>query len=137
NAEKKVEGAFPGRPLVEAGVRHALAVAFDSQGRHADARRHAARSLDLRRSALGPEHPDTLTSAAYLAYFLLRLGRTQEALELNERTLEARRRVLGDEHADTLFSMNIQVYLLQDLGELDEARTLAEQALEARRRTLG
>ena len=137
NAEKKIDTAFLDQPLVEAGVRQALSVAFSSLGQFEVALRHARRAYDLRLRLLGPEHPDTLSSMHNLAFVLQKLGKFDEARTLNERALEIRRRVLGPEHPDTLASMSISAIILNGQGKSDEARRLFEQTLEIRRRVLG
>jgi serine/threonine protein kinase/tetratricopeptide (TPR) repeat protein len=137
NAEKKLDSAFPDQPLVEAGVRHALATTFSSLGRYEVAWRHGSRAHDLRLRLLGPEHPDTMTSLHTLAGLLVRLDKWEEARKLSEQSVETRRRVLGPEHPDTLASMNILAKVLDGQEKLDEARTLHEQTLEIRRRVRG
>jgi len=137
NAEKKIDDAFPDQPLVEAGVRHALAVAFSSLSRFDVAYRHSSRSYDLRLPLLGPEHPDTLRSMNILARVLLSQGKHDEARKLIERTLEIRRRVRGPEHPETLESMNDLAIVLKKQGKFGEARKRYEQTLELQRRTLG
>ena len=75
NAEEKIDAAFRDQPLVEAGLRHALAVAYLALGRTEAAHRYAARARDLRLRHLGPEHPQTLDSTFYLAVELQGLGK--------------------------------------------------------------
>ncbi|WP_439399970.1 tetratricopeptide repeat protein [Bradyrhizobium sp. PMVTL-01] len=55
--------------------------------RDAEAEAPIKRSLAIRERALGPNHPDTLSSTGNLAYFLHVSGRTADALPLPERTL--------------------------------------------------
>jgi hypothetical protein len=95
------------------------------------------RSLDLRRSMLGDDHPDTLASANSLAGGLGALGELKRARRLNEDTLVRRRRVLGDDHPDTLTSANNLATSLRMLGELERGRRLNEDTLARRRRVLG
>ena len=52
------------------------------------------RALDLRRSRLGADHPDTLESAGNFAVILRELGHYEQAYQLGEDTLARRRRVL-------------------------------------------
>ena len=76
NAEKKIDTAFLDQPLVEAGVRHAISVAFSSLGQFEVALRHAPQ-LTTCAGLLGPEHPDTLTSMHNLAV-VLQMGSTDD-----------------------------------------------------------
>jgi serine/threonine protein kinase len=137
NAEKTVDTVFADRPLVEAGVRAALANTYGALGRYELARRHSARALDLRRRRLGPEHPDTLRSASTEATLLDLTGNTDEARKLFERVVEAQRRTLGPEHPDTLDTMSGLALTLVKRIKYDDAHALYEQVLEARRRVLG
>ena len=145
NAEKKITTAFPDQPLVEAGVRQALAQCYSSLGQYDVARRHASRSYQLRRDLMGPEQPETLTSMHILANVLWQMGSTDdketqkkvEASKLWEQTLEIRRRILGPEHPDTLMTMGNLGVVLMAQGKLDEARKLDEQTLEIRHRIRG
>ena len=105
NAEKELDTAFADQPLVEAGVRVALATTYYSLGRYDLARRHATRALDLRRRLLGPEHPDTLRSTSTMAGLLARAGKRDEARALFEQVLEVQRRTLGPEDPETLETM--------------------------------
>jgi hypothetical protein len=80
--------------------------------------------LDRRRRALGPDHPDTLTSATGLAADLRQLGDVEAARALDQDTLVRRRRVLGEDHPDTVASAS---NLAADLRELGETPKLGRQ----------
>jgi hypothetical protein len=69
---------------------------------------------------LGDDHPDTLTSASWLAAELRELGEYQQARELDEDTVARRRRVLGDDHPDTLTSAANLATDLRALGQPEE-----------------
>ena len=62
-------------------------------------------TLALRRTKLGPDHPDTLISMINLADGYLQLGRFSEAVKLNEETLALCKSKLGGSHPDTLECM--------------------------------
>jgi Tetratricopeptide repeat len=92
-----------------------------------------ARDPRNRRQRSTPEddHPDTLTSASCLARDFRKLGRLQEAHDLQQDTLARRRRVLGDDHPDTLRSGRDLAATLRELGdtrgaqELDKLKSLS------------
>jgi hypothetical protein len=63
------------------------------------------RVLESRLRVQGEEHPETLSTAAWLAETYWRQGRTEEAEVLFSKTGEAMSRVLGEEHAETLLAM--------------------------------
>jgi len=54
--------------------------AIAEQGRYAEAEKLCRETLEIRRRVLGPEHPDTATSAYELSGLLARQGRPGEAL---------------------------------------------------------
>ncbi|MGH3813713.1 MAG: FxSxx-COOH system tetratricopeptide repeat protein, partial [Pseudonocardiaceae bacterium] len=95
------------------------------------------RALDLRRSALGDDHPDTLDSAANLALGLRGVGHYEQALELTEDTITRRRRVLGYDHPHTLESAANLAIVLWYLRRYEQAHQVAEDAFTRRRRVLG
>ncbi|KAL4787161.1 hypothetical protein BJX76DRAFT_319638, partial [Aspergillus varians] len=54
-----------------------------------------------RKTVLGAEHPDTLTSMANLAYTCKSQGKVQDAFVLMENCSQLRNKVLGPNHPDT------------------------------------
>jgi Tetratricopeptide repeat/Domain of unknown function (DUF4062)/NB-ARC domain len=109
-----------------------------TRGESALARPLFERALDLRRSRLGDDHPDTLASAHNLAADLRVLGQYELARQLGEDTLIRRRRVLGADHPDTLDSATyLVVTCLRALGLYEQGRQLAEDTLTRCRRVLG
>ncbi|HWR47668.1 MAG TPA: tetratricopeptide repeat protein [Pseudonocardiaceae bacterium] len=84
------------------------------------------RALDLRRSLLGDDHPDTLESAANVVGALWGLGQYERARRLGEDTLTCCRRALSDDHPDTLRSVHRLAVVLASLGEHDQARRREE-----------
>ena len=71
-------------------------------GSYAAARDLQRRVLDARERVLGPEHPDTLATRAYLAASIGRAGDPAAARDQYAELLRVRERVLGPEHPDTL-----------------------------------
>jgi len=125
------------------GVEEDVAWLLDGAGLYLQSRWEPAaaqplfeRARDLRRSRLGDDHPDTLTSTSHLALDLWALGHYERARQLGEDTL-TRRRVLGDDHPYTLFSATILALTLGTSGHYDRARELSEDTLADQRRVLG
>ena len=87
--------------------------------------------------ALGPDHPDTLTSRNSLAGAYRDAGRLDKAIALYEQTLEDSVRVLGTDHPDALTARNNLASAYRDAGRLEEAITLYEQVFSGRSRVLG
>ena len=87
--------------------------------------------------ALGPDHPDALSSRNNLAIAYRAAGRIEEAVSLDEQTLAAYERVLGPDHPDTLTSRYNLANGYRAAGRTEEAVSLHEQTLAARERILG
>src|SRR5262249_6101261 len=65
-AEPKVAESFRNQPSVEAAIRETLGETYRYLGEWPRAIRQHERALNLRTSALGPDHPDTLVSGSNL-----------------------------------------------------------------------
>jgi serine/threonine protein kinase len=137
NATKKLEGKFKDAPSIEASIRDTLGATYMSLGKYKEAEPHLKRALELRRSQLGEEHPDTLSSMAHLGWLYSVQGRYKEGELLLVKALETQRRVLGEEHPDTLWSMHNLGMLYTDQGRYKEAEPLLVKALEISRRVRG
>jgi len=137
NAEKKIDEAFEGQPLVEAAVRHTMGTVYRRLGQYEAAERHLTRACEIRARELGPEHPGTLMSINNLGIVLEAQGKVAEARKLYEQTLAIHKRIRGPEHPDTLASMNNLAMVLCDQGKREEARKLYEQTLAIHKRIRG
>jgi tetratricopeptide (TPR) repeat protein len=129
------------RPLTEveqdvAWLLDRAATYLQTRGEAGPARPLHERALDLRRSLLGDDHPDTLESANHLGNDLRELGHYKQACQLVEDTLTRCRRVLGDDHPYTLHLTIHLAGVLRELGQYEQARQLGEDALAHLRRAL-
>jgi Tfp pilus assembly protein PilF len=61
-----------------------LGTCLSGQGRYAEAEAVHRETFNLRLELYGPDHPQTLNAENNLAYDLVKLGRADEALELQE-----------------------------------------------------
>jgi serine/threonine protein kinase len=132
-----VEKSFTDKPLIEARLRLTLGKSFLYLGEP----RIAANQDELARAiytkALGPDHPDTLTSQFNLATDYADLGWQDDALKLREETLALRTARLGPDHPDTLSSMSAVANSWHALGRHEDALELHTQTLALRRARLG
>ena len=62
--------------------------------------------IETRKTKLGADHPDTLTSMANLAFTLQSQARYAEALALMEKCFQSRQQVLGEQHPYTQSSFD-------------------------------
>jgi hypothetical protein len=81
-----------------------LAATYMNQGRWKEAEELGVQVMETRKTALGEEHPDTLTSMNNLAFTLRGQDRTDEAILLLETFLALATQVFGREHPNVLSS---------------------------------
>jgi serine/threonine protein kinase len=139
-AVQKLEGNpnMARQPELEASLRLAIGSTYNKLGLATEAEPHLRRSVELRRSALGMEHPDTLAAEQELAMLLWAgLMKFEEAETLSRRTWQTRERVLGLDHRDTLMSLTCYYSVLADQRKFAEAEPLARQVLQIRERLFG
>jgi Tetratricopeptide repeat len=93
---------------------------------------------ETRKTVLGLEHPDTLTSVNDLALAYSAQGRWVEAEKLLVQVVETSKTVLGPEHLDTLKSIsNLAHAHSKQAGRWAEAEKLMVQVMETRNTVLG
>lgn len=136
-AAASIAGRFDKQPLVEAAIRHTIGDAYWGMGIYPEARAQAVRALELRRRALGDEHPDTLETTILLARVYREEGKYTDAEPLLTRAVEVMRRKLGESNPDTLTAMSDLATLYRLQNKLAQAEPIAERVLEQRRRVLG
>ena len=87
--------------------------------------------------ALGPDHPDTLTTRGNLALAYRESGNLQKAIDMFEDVLTDCTRLLGPDHPDTLTTRNNLALAHQDAGLLSTAIDMFEDVLADCTRLLG
>jgi tetratricopeptide (TPR) repeat protein len=106
-----------------------LAITYQDAGRVADALSLIQETVKLRKAAIGPDHPDTLTSMNNLALLYADTGRRDLAISLQEQTVKTQKAALGPDHAMTLQYMGSLASLYRDSGRRDEALRLYEDVI--------
>ncbi|MCB9850205.1 MAG: serine/threonine protein kinase [Phycisphaerales bacterium] len=132
-----IDERFADQPLLRARLLQTLADTMNSLGLPDRAEPVLADALAIRRTQLGPDHADTLTSSHTMGLLLGFLGEYEAAYECLLDTYNRRARTLGPDHPDTLSTKNSLGGALRYLGRLDEAATIWQETLDARRRVLG
>jgi eukaryotic-like serine/threonine-protein kinase len=132
-----IAGKFDKQPLVEASIRRTIGVAYAGLGIYPEAEFQLQKALELRRSLLGDDQPDTLIVDQNLALVYLERGENSKAEALYKKTLETQRRILGDQHPDTLTSMYGLADILKREQKPAQAEPLLTSVLKARRHLLG
>ncbi len=136
-ASKQIDSGLSKDPELQAQMMNTMGNVYEKLGLYPQAQSLITSALNIRRQVLGPDAPDTLTSADGLGVVLFYQGRFSEAEKILRETLEIRRRVLGPNHPDTLKSMNDLGLVLNAEGRLPEAEQLVRSALELKSRVLG
>jgi serine/threonine protein kinase len=133
----RIDGQFPGQPLVQAEILKTVGEAYDAIGKSASAIPHLERARDLHTRELGPGHPDTLATVSSLARAQLDAGKAKDAALLFEQVRDLRRETLGPGHPDTLASMNDLYRCYFRLGQHARALQLREEIVGLRKASLG
>ena len=136
-AAKQLENESVGDPLVVASLQYRLGRSLLSLGHAASAIPAFDKARATRTIHLGADHPDTLTSASYLARAYDDAGKMDQALPLIEQTLKLRKNKLGVDHQDTFTSMAALASAWVHTGRAEEALPLLRETLELRRRKFG
>jgi eukaryotic-like serine/threonine-protein kinase len=136
-AAKNLETDLADQPARRARLQATLGKAYYSLGLRRQAIPLQEKALNYYRTASGPEHPDTLSTAQSLAGSYDYSDRRDEALKLREEGLRLRRKVLGQEHPDTLTAMNNLAVSYATAARRSEALKLREEVATLRRRVLG
>jgi len=105
---------------------------FDDMGLYELACIPCRRALKGKEKALGPDHPNTLTTVHNLGNLLDQQNKLDEAEILYRRALEGSEKALGPDHPDTLTTLNNLGMLLKDQNKLDEAEILSRRGQEGR-----
>jgi serine/threonine protein kinase len=125
------------QPLLQARLRSTIGGVYDGLGDYerAEPQLTAARTIRLRE--LGPDHANSISATADLAFLYHMQGRETEAAHLLTEALERRQRLLGREHPDTLATMNGLGNVYRAQGRYDEAERVLVETVTASRCVLG
>jgi serine/threonine protein kinase len=127
---------FAEQPSVEASVRRTIGHAYAALGKHAEAREHLERALELG-GGLEVGDSDMEEAAAWLGSEYIQLGLYDKAEVLLERILEVRVERYGEEHPDALKALNHVADLKWYQGKYEEVEAIDRRILDIRWRVLG
>ncbi|OOQ91280.1 putative tpr domain protein [Penicillium brasilianum] len=114
-----------------------LAEAYWNQGRWEEAEQLFVQVMESRKSKLGEDHPDTLTSMHNLALTYQDQGRWEEAEQLQVQVMETRKTKLGEDHPSTLTSMHNLASTYRQQGRWKEAEQFFVRVTETCTTKLG
>jgi non-specific serine/threonine protein kinase/serine/threonine-protein kinase len=136
-ASARIEAGLAEDAEIRARLQFTMGRAYAQIGLDQSALASVERALETQVRALGPEHPETLSSRELRGVVLRNLGRQAEAEAALREVLSARRRVLGAEHPDTFETQFQLAALLERRGKYAESEAILRELLPVQRRVLG
>jgi non-specific serine/threonine protein kinase/serine/threonine-protein kinase len=128
----RIERDLADQPRVKSKLLHTIGRVYTNLGLYDEAETPLVHALEEQRGALGPSHPDTLTSTRRLAWLYLLQGRYEDAESVCLEALEA-----GGESTPARWALMGRLgSVYTNLGRYDEAESLLLEALRAQRRAL-
>jgi serine/threonine protein kinase len=132
-----LDGQFGDQPALNARLRDAIATRYLDIGLHGKALAAAEQVVEIRRRALGDDHPDTVAAVLVRCKALKLIGRPHEAETILRQLIERQRGRLG---ADDPLMLNATEYLAETLiaqNRATEAEPLLRQSLAGRTKVRG
>ena len=114
--------------MAKADAADARFMTLYGQRRFVEAASIGEEVLQIRKAALGDEHPDTAISLNNLGMLYMAMNEYAKAEPLIRLSLESRQRALGGEHADTASSLNNLGALYSEMGDFAKAEPLSTSA---------
>jgi len=131
-AAGKVGERFVGRPIAEAGVRHAIGEAFRGMGEDKKSIEHLERALSLRKTYLGAEDPNTMESMLRLATACRMVRQYDRSLALSEELVRIQKTRLGPDHPGTHRAMGELASIYSETGKFEQSIAMQEVIFQAR-----
>jgi tetratricopeptide (TPR) repeat protein len=114
-----------------------IASVLRDQGRLDEALEMHRQAMDIRKRALGEDHPLYASDLNNIALVLRAKGRLDEALDMHREALDIDKRALGEDHPDVAGDLNNIASVLSSQGKHKEAVEEFTKALVILRRVLG
>ncbi|MBN2132207.1 MAG: serine/threonine protein kinase [Sedimentisphaerales bacterium] len=134
---QRLEGKYPGQPLVEAWLRQTLGCAYLALGLDEKAQSHLTRARDIYQDRLGAESQATSACLIDLGWVYFRQGQYDRATGLLMQAKNIRQRMGGREHSDVLKLLILLGRGYHRQGLLEQAAAQFQEALETDLRILG
>ncbi|MFO8231433.1 MAG: serine/threonine-protein kinase [Longimonas sp.] len=125
------------RLLDRARTQHRLAYVLRRQGEYDQALALHRDNVQLRRTALGPNHPETLESVKRAGLTLHNLGDYAAAEERYRQAIRGQRAALETPHPQLAMSLSSLGALYMNQGRFQAAKELLDEALQMRREIYG
>ena len=121
----------------EAIVMDIIGLVYLTEGRWTEAEQLFVQVMEIRKTKLGTDDRDTLTSMSNLASTYSNQGRWEEAEKLGLQVMETCKTKLGADHPNTLTSMGNLAHTWKSQGRAPDAIKLLEQCVQVQIRVLG
>ncbi|KAL7900031.1 hypothetical protein HDV63DRAFT_370169 [Trichoderma sp. SZMC 28014] len=135
--EKTTVGLQNDTNMAMAILLYYMARYFFSKGDWKKSSDLTTQAIQIQKTVMGEEHPDTLTTMLHLAATYGEQGRSEEAEDLVVHVREISTAVLGEEYPTTLECMAHLATIYKRQGRLKEAEKLSTDLLEIRKRISG
>ena len=112
-------------------------VLYMERGDYKSAEQLYKQALEIRKKALGEEHPGVGTSSFNLGVLYYKIGDYKSAEPYYKSALDIYKRTLGEEHPSYASSLNNLGILYADMGDYKAAEAYYKQALEIEKKALG
>jgi serine/threonine protein kinase len=132
-AAQKIGDRFASQPLVEASIRQTVGETYYQLGFYKEALPHLQRALDLRRTILGNDDPDTLLAMKALGLLYYDDSKLPEAEPLLVEAMKGLRKARDSQHRDLLDAMTLVGVLYYSQRRYPEAERLLTQVRDALR----
>jgi len=130
---ERIDNELAGQPVVQARLLTTIGGVYAGLGIYDRAATLLERALQLRRSTLGADHPDTAESMQGLAEAYRELARFDDAEAMHRETLALKRRS-GSAPASIASSLNDLGLTLSERGRFADAEPLLREAIDTWRR---
>ena len=117
------------QPEVKASLLHTLAEVYRRLGRHEPAEKLIDQAVELRRVALGPDHPDTLESLQRQGVILRGLDQLDRAIPIVRQVAAGWERLYGPNDERLAMALADLALMLERNHQIPEARPLIERAI--------
>ena len=136
-SSKEIDTGLPKDPELKAQMLDVMGKVYQGLGLYSPAEQLLKQAVEIRRSVLGPEHPDTLASIGRLARIIQSGGRYAEAEKIERELVAVEPRVFGPDHRTTLAEESSLAWILEDEGHPAEAEKLCRSTAERQQRVFG
>jgi len=134
---RRIRTELSNQPLISARLMHTMGLVYQNLGLYEDAAPLEQEALEVRRKALGPDHPDVGVSLNALGTLRNKEGRYAEAERLQREAVAVLAKTLGPdspELAEAQMQLGLTCFLLD---RHEEAESLLRRALAVRESALG